>query len=317
MSKPDSREIGIQVADDHRRLFNLQIQEKFGVNPGMDEPYLPLLLVRFSDEYQAMITRLDERTRLKIEALNQQKAASTAREVQERADGEQKRLDTIARRIFKGQLTQVRQQNFGVQYYIWRTQEDDRVRDIHVANDGKIFRWDTLPPNGHHPGQAINCRCWAEPMMGPDGRSTFVESAHQTLISEIHDNPDKWGIAKLLYHFYFGEGLPVTLAEMGRLSEVIDYYFYHIVRGGHNTYDRINSQITSAARNQDDGSLYYDFRDSYAEFKDYYWPFGGGTVKGVFNGSLRKEKSVMYIEGVIDYRYSDTFTDPTSIDTYL
>jgi SPP1 gp7 family putative phage head morphogenesis protein len=50
--------------------------------------------------------------------------------------------------------------------YIWRTQEDGRVRPSHAANNGKIFEWDNPPPTGH-PGQAYGCRCWAE-RVAPD-----------------------------------------------------------------------------------------------------------------------------------------------------
>lgn len=46
--------------------------------------------------------------------------------------------------------------------YIWHTASDNKVRDRHAANDGKIFSWNN-PSNGVHPGEDYNCRCWAEP----------------------------------------------------------------------------------------------------------------------------------------------------------
>ena len=46
-------------------------------------------------------------------------------------------------------------------YYIWRTQGDNRVRPTHEANNGKIFCYNYPPPTGH-PGTEINCRCYAE-----------------------------------------------------------------------------------------------------------------------------------------------------------
>ena len=45
--------------------------------------------------------------------------------------------------------------------YIWRTQGDGRVRESHAERDGKTFSWES-PPDGGHPGEAPNCRCWAE-----------------------------------------------------------------------------------------------------------------------------------------------------------
>ena len=48
-------------------------------------------------------------------------------------------------------------------FYVWRTQEDDKVRPEHAANDGRAFAKDAPPPTGN-PGDAFGCRCWAEPV---------------------------------------------------------------------------------------------------------------------------------------------------------
>lgn len=45
--------------------------------------------------------------------------------------------------------------------YIWCTVGDDKVRDSHADREGQEFCWDN-PPVGGHPGEEINCRCWAE-----------------------------------------------------------------------------------------------------------------------------------------------------------
>lgn len=62
-------------------------------------------------------------------------------------------------------LSQQRQQNLGVEEYVWRTAGDDRVRETHRAHNGKIFRWDDPPPDTGHPGQDIQCRCVAQPVI--------------------------------------------------------------------------------------------------------------------------------------------------------
>ncbi|MFN9900791.1 MAG: phage minor head protein, partial [bacterium] len=49
-------------------------------------------------------------------------------------------------------LTQVRQQRLGIQEYIWQTCQDERVRPTHASKHGKIFRWDSPPPDTGHPG---------------------------------------------------------------------------------------------------------------------------------------------------------------------
>lgn len=62
-------------------------------------------------------------------------------------------------------ITQARQESLGVTKYRWRTSGDERVRSTHKAHNGKIFRWDRPPKDTGHPGQDIQCRCVAEPVI--------------------------------------------------------------------------------------------------------------------------------------------------------
>ena len=66
-------------------------------------------------------------------------------------------------RAFAGLINQLRQQDLGIERYIWRSQDDAKMRDSLAAYDDQVFRWDE-PPAGGHPGQAHNCRCYAEPL---------------------------------------------------------------------------------------------------------------------------------------------------------
>lgn len=60
------------------------------------------------------------------------------------------------------QVNQDRQEALGVDQYVWRTMNDDRVREEHQAREGETFAWATPPEDGH-PGEAIQCRCYSEP----------------------------------------------------------------------------------------------------------------------------------------------------------
>lgn len=77
-------------------------------------------------------------------------------------------------------FTQLRYQNLGCEKYIWRNSGDRRVagnpnglypdpnpkstaHGNHWDREGKVFFWKKPPPDGH-PGMAINCRCFAEPV---------------------------------------------------------------------------------------------------------------------------------------------------------
>ena len=91
---------------------------------------------------------------------------------------------------FNGQLTQARQTQAGIKEYIWHTAQDRRVRGTpggaypkakpsHYVMEGVRCRWDdstvyfnenrkkwvkrTQQMPHEHPGQPIQCRCWAEP----------------------------------------------------------------------------------------------------------------------------------------------------------
>jgi SPP1 gp7 family putative phage head morphogenesis protein len=63
---------------------------------------------------------------------------------------------------YYGKLNQVRQTAMGVDGYLWRGVNDNRERDEHVEREGEKFTWDDPPEDGH-PGEPINCRCYAEP----------------------------------------------------------------------------------------------------------------------------------------------------------
>ncbi len=77
-----------------------------------------------------------------------------------------------------GEITKRRQQALGVTSYIWRTAQDNRVRPAHREREGKEFAWNN-PPSDGHPGQAINCRCYAEPVLGPEFDSLEVQTARK------------------------------------------------------------------------------------------------------------------------------------------
>lgn len=75
-------------------------------------------------------------------------------------------------RAFAGLINQLRQEDLGIEQYIWRSQDDAKVRDSHAAYDDRVFRWHN-PPEGGHPGTAHNCRCYAEPVF-PGVQSNVV-----------------------------------------------------------------------------------------------------------------------------------------------
>ena len=106
--------------------------------------------------------------------------------------------------------------------YIWHTQEDDKVRPWHASRDGKIF--DTnKPPKGGNPGDAPNCRCWAEPIeeeqnkgsttkkLSPIVPDTPIEcfQKDEIAIEKAYDILIKRGVEGSVEHIYYDtKGIP-------------------------------------------------------------------------------------------------------------
>ena len=88
--------------------------------------------------------------------------------------GEWKYKDYPLRRIARdqvnkaiGQFNEIRQTQLGIESYIWSAVLDNRVRPRHAENDGKEFYWNSPPPVTGAPGNQIQCRCVAVPVI-PD-----------------------------------------------------------------------------------------------------------------------------------------------------
>lgn len=90
-----------------------------------------------------------------------------AQEIEDRFGFAENHAEFVARdQVGKlnGQLDAQRAQSLGVSRFVWRTSGDERVRDEHVARDGETYAYDD-PPDGELPGEPINCRCSAEPVI--------------------------------------------------------------------------------------------------------------------------------------------------------
>jgi SPP1 gp7 family putative phage head morphogenesis protein len=149
-----------------------------GIDLYATEPWLVDVMAAFAQQNVALITNLTESTALQIESLVLQgvtqgkTSAAIARSILQGTDlepGVFKKVQTRARLIARdqvgklnGNLTRFRQTAIGVDEYFWRTMRDVRVRPEHVRHDGKKFSWEK-PPIGGAPGEAVNCRCYADP----------------------------------------------------------------------------------------------------------------------------------------------------------
>ena len=73
-----------------------------------------------------------------------------------------------------GQLTQLRQQQVGIESYQWLTSQDERVRPTHIRNSGLVFDWGRPPPDTGHLGNDVMCRCTAIPVVTQAARARLT-----------------------------------------------------------------------------------------------------------------------------------------------
>jgi SPP1 gp7 family putative phage head morphogenesis protein len=178
---PNSRIAGIPSGVGRRvSEFNLtQLRENTKAALGLDiignDPEMPGRIGGWVEDNVALIQTVPERYFDEVEEIIAEAYANGVRPediadtLVVRFNVAQSNATRIARdQVGKlnGELDGFRQQDAGVSHYFWRTMGDNRVRDSHHAREGKRFAWDE-PPEGGHPGQDINCRCYAEPDLSP------------------------------------------------------------------------------------------------------------------------------------------------------
>lgn len=165
-----------QIQRFNREQVAKQIKSVIGVDVLQAEPYLQPLAKAFVAQNVSLIESIPSRYFDELEGLVLQAARSgrrseaLAQDLEDRYDVSESRAKLIARSEtakLNGQITQVRQTNLGVEEFVWRTSEDERVRPSHAALDGKTFEWKDPPASEGIPGEAPNCRCTAEPVLDP------------------------------------------------------------------------------------------------------------------------------------------------------
>jgi SPP1 gp7 family putative phage head morphogenesis protein len=183
-----SLELGGEINQFNRQQQVQIAMATLGVNPfSSSEDWLTTELQSFARENVALIKDLTDSTIIQdIEGIAQrgvrggESLGDLTDEIEKRFKVARSRARLIARdQVSKlnGQLTQYRQQEIGIETYVWRIADNsERTRDDHRAMDGRVCRWDDAtvyldetsgqwrPRSGIggvelHPGQDYQCRC--------------------------------------------------------------------------------------------------------------------------------------------------------------
>lgn len=196
-------------------------------------------------------------------------------------------------------------QDRATEQYVWRAQDDGKVRPEHRRNDGRVFSWEDEPPTGH-PGEDHNCRCEAIPYVR--GQTEFAFHESPVTLGALGD---RWEGRRFVAHFYLGGGRAVTLHEIGHLREIVEHYAYEA--GVEGAYRRLSGQIASAARDKGPGAFEYEFRGAYG-FGDVEFSHGGGEVRGTFSGVAEDRGAIYSVRGASSFEFHDVFTDPLGME---
>lgn len=200
--------IGQRTADWNDEQWQNTLLQVLGVDVYRREQFLGSHIKSFVQEGSSLIKKLTENTYHDVATVltrgirSGDRVETIRKSLLTETDlgpGVFRKVETRARLIARdqvgklnGELTRTRQEAIGVKQYKWHTALDERVRGnpaglypnadpSHYDREGEIFDWATAPEGGH-PGEAIQCRCWAE--------AIFPEEVDETTEEEPTEEED-------------------------------------------------------------------------------------------------------------------------------
>ncbi len=185
------KEVGEEIAQYNSIQTIKSFPSELGVNIFVQEPWLATQLESFNEQGAALISSLsdDEISSVKQVVLRSvsegTNLTTTIKDIQKRFSISFRHAKLIARdqtAKLNGSLTRLRQENLGIENYIWQTSGDDRVRKSHKVLDGMECTWQDptvyrIPGETKwrkrssiggaelHIGQDFQCRCTSIPVL--------------------------------------------------------------------------------------------------------------------------------------------------------
>jgi SPP1 gp7 family putative phage head morphogenesis protein len=170
-----ARRFALRTSNFQRDQLDKQVRSQLAVPLSMLEAPIVAKLEGFAARNVDLIVTVPERyfDRIRRDALAAFESGTNVDTLSEDMRRDYDISENDARRIARdqigklnGELNEERQTAMGVTGYIWRTANDARVRDEHAEREGQHFDWSDPPEDGH-PGEAVQCRCFAEPDLEP------------------------------------------------------------------------------------------------------------------------------------------------------
>lgn len=157
------------VNEAHAKRWASLVNSAVGINPW---PYIDLNeagpgIAQFMQRMTSLISDVNEKTRAEVSEVlwdglvNKRRPREVGKLLAEKMNTSRKRANFIASdqsNKFNAYLTELRQEEAGIDEFVWETAKDGRVRDSHRALQGRVFKWKE-PPSVGLPGTPIRCRC--------------------------------------------------------------------------------------------------------------------------------------------------------------
>lgn len=157
-----------------RKELGKMLEAQLGVDPLRFDPGLAKKAADFTVENVALIKSIPSKYFDEVEKVLTRAITDGTRheEIAKELEGRFGVAESSAKLVARDQVGKYfgavqaeRQKSLGIEKFIWRTVNDARVRPEHAELNGRTFSWDAPPAAEGIPGQAINCRCYAEPII--------------------------------------------------------------------------------------------------------------------------------------------------------
>jgi SPP1 gp7 family putative phage head morphogenesis protein len=153
----------------HARRFSSMVRSATRIDPF---PYIDLQanaedLAAYMNRITSLITNISEQARKDVSEVvwrsitNRVPTRQVAKEIAERLQIARNRALFIASdqsNKVHAYLTEIRQEEAGIDEFMWETAKDSRVRPEHQELQGQVFKWKD-PPSVGLPGTPPRCRC--------------------------------------------------------------------------------------------------------------------------------------------------------------
>jgi len=172
--------IGAKVNQYSKKQTQEQVKAVIGIDLFTPDPWLESQMSAFVKENVGLISKWSDAQHAQSEEIIMRgarmgrRAEDIEKDLEDRIDVMGSRYDMIARdqvSKFNADLNMQRQNDLGVNKYIWSGTMDERERPMHRDLEGKVFSYDDPPvtnPQGdkNNPGGDYLCRCVALPYFG-------------------------------------------------------------------------------------------------------------------------------------------------------